>query len=120
MLTTALTLLAKYWKPLALGLVLIAVYFAGVNYANNTCEREKSDLVRKYTQLIQDEVDRRQQVSEDYEKQLAQLKADVRTITETVQVEIVKPIYKECRVPESGIKLLNESINKLNQLRTIK
>lgn len=120
MLTTALTLLAKYWKPLVIGLVLIAVYLAGVNYANNACEREKSDLVRKYTQLIQDEVDRRQQVSEDYEKQLAQLKTDVRTITETIQVEIVKPIYKECRLPESGIKLLNESINKLNQLRTIK
>ena len=101
-------------------MVLIAVYLAGVNYANNTCEREKSDLVRKYTQLIQAEVDRRQQVSEDYEKQLAQLKSDVRTITETIQVEIVKPIYKECKVPESGIKLLNESINKLNQLRTIK
>jgi hypothetical protein len=114
---TFLLTLLKYWKPIAIGLAIIAVFFAGVRYESATCRVEKLELIAEYTQMIQEEVNRRQQISEIYEQQMAELRSQQREIIREVEVEIKKPIYNECKVPESGIKLLNDTVNKLNNLR---
>ena len=108
----------KYWKPLALGLAFIGAFFAGVRYESATCELEKQEIIAEYTQMIQDEVDRRYDISVDYEERLAILRSQTREVIKEVEVEVVKPIYKDCKVPESGINLLNDTINKLNKSRT--
>lgn len=109
--------LIKYWKPIAIGVAIIGVFFAGVRYKSATCEVERLELIAEYTQIIQEEVDRRQQISEVYEQQMAELRSQQREIIREVEVEIEKPIYRECKVPDSGIKLINDTINKLNNLR---
>ena len=109
--------LLKYWKPIAIGIAIIAVFLAGVRYESAKCEIERLELIAEYTQLLQEEVDRRQQISEIYEQQMAALRAQQREIIREVEVEIEKPIYKECKVPDSGIKLLNDTVDNLNKLR---
>jgi hypothetical protein len=109
--------LVKYWKPIAVGIAIIGVFFAGIRYESAKCEIERLELIAEYTLMIQEEVDRRQQISEVYEQQMAELRSQQREIIRAVEVEIEKPIYNECRVPESGIKLLNDTVNKLNNLR---
>ena len=110
--------LLKYWKPVAIGLILIGAFFAGVRYESATCELEKQEIIAEYTQMIQDEVDRRYDISVDYEERLAILRSQTREVIKEVEVEVVKPIYKDCKVPESGVNLLNDTINKLNKSRT--
>lgn len=107
----------KYWKPAAIGLALIGTFFAGVRYESATCEVEKQEIIAEYTQMVQDEVDRRHEISVQYEERLAQMRADSRKVIERVEVEVVKPIYKDCKVPESGVNLLNETVEQLNNNR---
>lgn len=109
--------LGKYWKPLIVVLGITAAFFAGKAYESNACEVEKTEIVQQFTQLIQEEVDRRYQISQVYEQRMQELRDTTRTITEVVEVEVEKPVYQECKVPDSGIKLLNENINKLNSAR---
>lgn len=112
-----LVTLLKYWKPLAVALAIALTFFAGMRYESAICEVEKQELIAEYTQMIQDEVDRQFAISVEYEDQIAELKKETRVIVEQVEVEVVKPIYRDCRVPESGLKLLNDTINKLNNAR---
>jgi hypothetical protein len=107
----------QYWKQFALALAFVGAFLAGVKYESNSCEVEKQQIINEYTQMIQDEVDRRYKISTEYEDKIANLKGETRTIIETIEVEVVKPIYKDCKVPESGVKLLNDSINRFNSLR---
>lgn len=107
----------KYWKPLAVGIAIVGVFFAGVRYKSASCEVEKHRLIAQYTQMIQDEVDRRYEISLQYEDRLAEFRVMTREIVKEVEVEVVKPIYTECRVPQSGINLLNETVDKLNKAR---
>lgn len=109
--------LFKYWKPLAISLAVVVTFFAGVKYESGVCEVEKQKLIAEYTQMIQEEVDRRYELSVQYEERLAEMRAQSHETVKQVEVEIVKPIYRDCKVPETGIKLLNETINKLNNLR---
>lgn len=110
-------LLLQYWKQFALAIAFVVVFLAGIRYESNSCEVEKQQIINEYTQMIQDEVDRRYKISTEYEDRIANLKGETRTIIETIEVEVVKPIYKDCKVPESGVKLLNDSVNKFNSLR---
>lgn len=98
-------------------LAVVGSFWAGKSYESNICEVEKTEIVQQFTQLIQEEVDRRYEVSKEYEERIRQLRENVRTITEVVEVEVEKPVYRECKVPESGVKLLNENIEKLNSTR---
>lgn len=114
---TVLLTLAKYWKPLIAVVAVVLAFWAGKSYESSICEVEKTEIVQQFTQLIQEEVDRRYEVSKQYEDRIQQLRDNVRTITEVVEVEVEKPVYRECKVPDSGIKLLNENIEKLNSTR---
>jgi len=114
---TVLVSLLKYWKPIAIGLALIGTFFAGARYESAICEVEKQEIIAEYTQMVQDEVDRRYELSVQYEERLAEMRAQSRKIVERVEVEVVKPIYKDCKVPESGVNLLNETVEQLNNNR---
>jgi len=114
---TFLLTLTKYWKPLVALVAIVAAFMAGKAYESNACEVEKAEIVQQFTQLIQEEVDRRYQVSQVYEQRMQELRDTTRTITEVVEVEVEKPVYRECKVPKSGVELLNQNINKLNSTR---
>jgi len=110
--------IAKYWKLLVIAVIVGVAYIAGSMYSNNKCEREKIEIVARYNQLLQEEADRRYDISKNYEEQIQRIRSEVRTIVETVEIEVIKqPIYNECRLPDTGINLLNQTINKLNQSR---
>ena len=76
--------LLKYWKPLAIGLAIIAVFFAGVRYESATCELEKQEIINEFTEMLQEEVDRRHQISEAYEQRIAELRTQQREIIREV------------------------------------
>lgn len=109
--------LIKYWKPAAIALAIALTFFAGMRYESALCEVEKQKIIAEYTQMIQDEVNRQFVISTEYEDRIAELRKESRVIVEQVEVEVIKPIYRDCRVPESGLKLLNDTINKLNNAR---
>lgn len=109
--------IAKYWKPLAIALVITGAFFTGVRYKSAVCEVEKQKIINKYTAVIQEEIDRRYEISLQYEERLAEMRVQTREVVERVEVEVIKPIYRECRVPESGVLILNDAVKKFNENR---
>jgi hypothetical protein len=112
-----LTFLLKYWKIIGMALVVTGAFLTGYKFKSNSCEVEKQKIIWQYTQIIQDEVDRQYQISVEYEERITELRSQSRDIIETVEVEVVKPIYRDCRLPESGVNILNDTIKKFNESR---
>ena len=117
MIAPILSFLSSYWKIIGIALVIAGAFFAGLRYESALCEKEKQDIIREYTLIIQSEADRRQQLSEQYEEQMSKARAEARVTKEIVRVEIEKPIYKECRVPLTGIDIINNTVKNMNEMR---
>lgn len=106
-----------YWKHLAVVFLFLfcvwRVYSWGYDNAEAECERGRAELVN----IIQQEKARRDQVVGDYEKKLLEAKPVKETIYRDVIREVEKPIYKECKIPDTGTVVLQHSSEKLNLLR---
>ena len=109
--------LLKYWKPIGIGLVILGTFFAGVRYESLVCEQEKREIIDEFASRLQEQIDRQYEISLQYEERLADMRSEIYTISQQVDSEVVKPIYRDCKVPETGVKLLNDTVDNLNKLR---
>lgn len=108
------------WKlaPIILGFLLcVGAFVAGYKYSSALADKEKADLIIQNQKLIQEENKRMHDISLDYEKKLQDAKEKVRVIVKTIQTEVDKPVYKDCIVPITGVKILNETAKTLNDVR---
>lgn len=108
------------WKlaPIILGFLLCtAAFVAGYKYSSALSDKEKADLVIENQKLMQEENKRMHDISLDYEKRLQEAKGNVKVVVKTIKTEVEKPVYKECIVPVSGVKILNDSVKSLNDTR---
>lgn len=65
----------------------------------------------KTLQAYSDAVDRGNAMGEKLEQSLAKLEANKFIVKSEVRREIEKPVYSECIVPVSGVRLWNKSAN---------
>ena len=111
------------WKlaPAIIGfLICTAAFVAGYKYSSALADKEKADLIIQNQKLIQEENKRMHDISLDYEKKLQDAKEKVRVIVKTIKTEVDKPVYKECIVPVTGVKVINDTANTLNDVRVEK
>lgn len=66
---------------------------------------------------INAETDRRNQISQIFEDKLDNLKIVNTTINKTVTQELQKQIYTDCKLPATGVALINSNADQLNALR---
>lgn len=110
------------WKlaPVVLAFALCAAaFFAGQRYAETACEKARLEVILENEKKIQQEVARRHEVSLAYEEKLRDQKVIVKTVTNTIKTETEKPVYKDCVVPETGVKILNDYGKTLNDTRGV-
>lgn len=108
------------WKliPAIVALLFIGGSFvAGYRYNEAMHEKEKAELVIKAQKDLQDEIDKKHKLALEYEKKLQDMALKVRTIVKTIEVEIDKPIYKECVLPPSGVSTINNAAKTYNESR---
>lgn len=112
--------IALLWKLLPAGIALLFImgaFVAGYRYNDAQHEKEKAELVIKSQKDLQDEIDRKHTLALEYEKKLQDMALKVRTIVKTIEVEIDKPIYKDCVLPQSGVSTINNAAKTYNESR---
>lgn len=76
-------------------------------------EKQRVEMQAK----IDTETDRRNEISARFEQKLDNIKIVNTTINNTVRHELEKQIYTECKLPDSGVQLINDNADKLNAVR---
>jgi uncharacterized protein YxeA len=106
-------------KVIAILIAFVLTFVGGYKY-NQAQELEaQAKLKDEYDQAMKAERDRRDQISKEYEEKLAAAKGKTRVVTRTITKEVEKPIYKECKLPESGVRAINEAAKVHNEARGI-
>lgn len=97
-----------------------ASFYAGFKYSAALEAAEKAQLIIDNQELLATEAARRHQISLEYEKKIQEAKDKARVVYRTIEKEIEKPVYKECVVPTTGVKILNDKADELNRDRANK
>lgn len=93
------------------------VYDAGKQSADAACLEKELKREKQYQDALKAQQDKINQLTIDLGKALGNTRVIVKEVEKKVEIEVEKPIYKECKVPETGVSLLNELATKLNQVR---
>lgn len=113
-------------SELKYGIIVIALFSAisGSFFYGQHTQKESDELVAaKQQQLMQvqinNETDRRNQISSAFENKLDNLHIVNTTINRTVKQELQKQIYTDCKLPDSGVALINSNADQLNATRNL-
>lgn len=116
-------MIIPFWAKILIAIALMGgLYYTGYNEGKNDtiAEQTSSELSTlkesvAYERGLMDEL----RVTST---KLQDALTNVRTVTEwrtrTVTKEIEKPVYSQCIVPDTGVQILNENVEKLNGLRS--
>lgn len=97
-----------------------ASFYAGFKYSAALESAAKAQLIIDNQELLATEASRRHEISMEYEKKLQAAKEKSRVVYRTIEKEIEKPVYKECVVPTTGVKILTDKAEELNRARVDK
>jgi hypothetical protein len=59
-------------------------------------------------------------LTDQYAAKITQYQTEIGKMKENVQVEIEKPVYVDCVVPDSGVRLINNIVIATNNLKSAK
>lgn len=107
------------------GLVLLALiagswghgFYRGGKDKQADWNKEKLDLIEAHQKAEKELRDKNNKVSEDLQEALKNVRVEYKYVTDTVQVEVEKPVYKNCKIPASGAAVLQNNAQRLNDLR---
>lgn len=97
-----------------------ASFYAGFKYSTALEAAAKAQLIIDNQELLATEASRRHEISMEYEKKLQAAKEKSRVVYRTIEKEVEKPVYKECVVPATGVKILTDKAEELNRARVDK
>lgn len=126
MITNILSLVSG-WKlylgiaaitAVALGLVINKAYNAGEDKANAEWLEKEIKRTKQHEEQIRKQQEELAKLNANLETALKNTKTIVREVEKKVTVEVEKPIYINCKMPESGTEIANEMVKKLNSQRT--
>ena len=113
------------WIALAIVLGLLVSAFTGAyfgyQYGTGKAAEDKSKMLAAYNEaLTQAELRRKDaeskgnQIVDDFISRLNNLKVVNRTFNNNMKTETQKLVYTDCKLPDSGVDLLNKHINEAN------
>lgn len=102
----------------ALGLVINKAYNAGEDKANAEWLEKEIKRTKQHEEQIKKQQEELAKLNANLETALKNTKTIVREVEKKVTVEVEKPIYINCKMPESGTEIANEMVKKLNSQRT--
>lgn len=104
--------------------IVLACLYGAFSYGQFVQKLEnEQDLNKQRISMqakIDDEYHRRQEIAERFEKKLDSIQIVNTTINRTVQKEIEKQIYTDCKYPVTGSELINSNAKQLNDARNTK
>jgi hypothetical protein len=114
---------------MALYLLLVVALFGGgawlgYEYKSGKVAQEKNEQLLDEIAAKNREIEKRNEVqkeldevSAEYDEFKRNLKPEVVYVTRKVNVEVEKPVYRECVLPDSGVRLHDETVERLNDQR---
>lgn len=78
---------------------------------------EKLATLEEHNKAVKELQDKNMAVSGELQEALKNVRVEYRYVTDTVQVEVEKPIYKNCKIPATGTAVLQKNTDRLNDLR---
>jgi hypothetical protein len=105
--------------------VAIAALLAAVSgsffYGQHTQKLADDEVFNKERVALQQKIDteqqRREEISSKFETKLDNIKVVNTTINKTVKQELQKQIYTDCKLPDTGVDLINSNADQLNAVR---
>lgn len=102
----------------AFGLVINKAYNAGEDKANAEWLEKELKRTKQHEEQIKKQQEELAKLNVNLKTALKNTKTIVREVERKVTVEVEKPIYINCKMPESGTEIANEMVRKLNSQRT--
>ena len=101
---------------------LVGLYF-GYHYAKGEYSADKAAMLTAYNTALEESQARRKEqedkgnlIAKDFMGKLAGIKVVNNNYHTTLQKETEKLVYTDCKVPDSGIDLLNKHIEESNMV----
>ena len=110
------------WVKVAVLLALLAGswghgFYRGGKDKEADWNKEKLATLEAHNKAIKELTDKNMAVSGELQDALKNVRVEYKYITDTVQVEVEKPIYKNCKIPATGTAVLQKNATRLNDLR---
>jgi hypothetical protein len=110
-------------KFAVVSIALISAIGSSFFYGQHTQKEADGLVAAKQEQLVQQQIntetDRRNQIATDFESKLDNLHIVNTTINRNVKTEVQKQIYTDCKLPDTGVALINNSADALNAVRGV-
>lgn len=108
------------WLLISVLALLFGIYL-GYEYESGQSAKDREALVSAQNEAMnqaearrQDAADRGAAIERDFLGKLSNLHITNTTVHETVQRETQKLVYTDCKLPDTGVDLLNGHINSIN------
>lgn len=104
------------------GGLLTKTYYSGYTAGKEACELKHQKDYEKLKEDYEKQLDAERKKNEDLatklDEKLVEVKTITKVITRNVLKEIEKPVYHDCIVPDSGLRIRNQTAAKYNSART--
>jgi hypothetical protein len=108
-------------KFAVVSVALVSAIGGSFFYGQHTQKESDALLAVKDQTIMQTKIDneaaRRNDISQKFEDKLDNLKIVNTTINKTVTQELQKQIYTDCKLPATGVALINSNADQLNAVR---
>jgi hypothetical protein len=110
-------------KFAVVSIALIGAIGGSFFYGQHTQKESDGLVAAKQEQMVQKQIDteteRRNQISSVFEQKLDNLHIVNTTINKNTKTEVQKQIYTDCKLPDTGVALINNSAAALNAVRGV-
>jgi hypothetical protein len=108
-------------KFVVVSIALVSAIGGSFFYGQHTQKESDLAVAAKDQVIMQTKIDaetaRRNDISSKFEDKLDNLKIVNTTITRNVKTELQKQIYTDCKLPATGVALINNNVDLLNAVR---
>lgn len=101
----------------AFGLALNTAYNAGESKSNAEWLEKELKRNEQHAEQIRKQQEELDKLNANLKIALENTRAVVKEFGKKVDVEVKKPVYINCKMPESGTEIANEVVRKLNKER---
>lgn len=101
----------------ALGLVVNKAYNAGEDKANAEWLEKELKRSQLHAEQIKKQQEELAKLNVNLETALKNTKTIIKEVEKKVTVEVEKPVYINCKMPETGTDIANDTVKRLNDQR---
>lgn len=102
----------------AFGLALNTAYNAGEDKANAKWLEKELKRSQSHAEQLKKQQEELAKLNINLESALKNTKTIIKEIEKKVTVEVEKPVYINCKMPETGTEIANRMVKELNSMRS--